>query len=173
VTDPDPLAQPTEEWRVAPLGQEIGDLRQEHKFELKSPTAAWWVQRIYDDHLNGCALEDPSPPWVYTLTGFAGASGNEAEVTGTVNPEREKARYYFEYGPTAAYTNNTPETAIEQGETNLNVEVGQIITGLQPETTYHYRLVAENVEIGGPRPREDGRHRQDLDNESRGIPVCR
>lgn len=56
--------------------------------------------------------------------------------------------YRFEYGPTSSYGQSVPESWDEterwvQG--NEPEEVDQAIDELEPETTYHYRIVATNA----------------------------
>lgn len=68
---------------------------------------------------------------------------SSATVTGTVNPNGEATTFYFEYGPTKTYGSRTPD----QGPTaavKANQPVSAALTGLSPDTTYHYRLVAVN-----------------------------
>ncbi|HEY7951781.1 MAG TPA: hypothetical protein VID70_02265, partial [Solirubrobacteraceae bacterium] len=72
-----------------------------------------------------------------------GVSLHEATLHGTVNPGNGVTTYHFDYGPTPAYGTSTPEAY-----TQLNYEDDsgeQLITGLQPGTVYHYRLVATNL----------------------------
>lgn len=65
-----------------------------------------------------------------------------ATVTGTINPRGASVRYRFEYGTTIAYGSFTPTTLLPA--TTSTVPVAATITGLAPNTTYHYRLVAVN-----------------------------
>jgi hypothetical protein len=65
-----------------------------------------------------------------------------ALLTGTVNPNGKDASYYFQYGPTRAYGG---QTAIADAGAGVHtVKVRLPVTGLQPLTVYHYRLVAVN-----------------------------
>ena len=64
-----------------------------------------------------------------------------ATLTGTVNPNKEVTTYYFEYGTTTAYGSRTPDQTVG-GNAGKSVEA--TITGLAPNTTYHFRLVARN-----------------------------
>jgi hypothetical protein len=65
-----------------------------------------------------------------------------AVLTGTVNPNGKDASYYFQYGPTRAYGG---QTAIADAGAGVHtVKVRLPVTGLQPLTVYHYRLVAVN-----------------------------
>jgi WD40 repeat protein len=82
-----------------------------------------------------------------TLTG--------ASLYGTVNPFGVQTSYRFEYGVTTAYGSRAP-LAYEAvaGASRQPRTVTQPVAGLQPGTTYHYRLVAENsvgVEAGEDR----------------------
>jgi hypothetical protein len=51
-------------------------------------------------------------------------------------------KYHFEYGTTAGYGANTPDVAVPFGF--FPVTFDEEIVDLQPNTTYHVRLVAEN-----------------------------
>lgn len=68
-----------------------------------------------------------------------------ATLHGTVNPFGLQSTYHFEYGLTTAYGSRVPvsnEGTVGDGRAPLNV--AHELTGLQPETTYHFRLVASN-----------------------------
>jgi hypothetical protein len=62
-----------------------------------------------------------------------------ATLGGTVTPAGNATDYYFEYGPTANYGFQTPTQSAGSGNSAVNVTAG--VSGLQPGTTYHYRLV--------------------------------
>ncbi len=61
-----------------------------------------------------------------------------ATAAGAISPQTVRTTYRFEYGTTAAYGSSTVETPAGAAS------VSAPLTGLQPETTYHYRLVATN-----------------------------
>jgi len=65
-----------------------------------------------------------------------------ATLTGAVNPAGLSTTYRFEYGATASYGFSTPVSVAGVG--NQALPVAAVIAGLQPSTTYHYRLVATN-----------------------------
>jgi hypothetical protein len=73
-----------------------------------------------------------------------------AVLGGSVNPNGKDASYYFQYGVTKAYGG---QTAIADAGSGVHaVSVRLPVTGLQPLTVYHYRLVAVNSagpSIGG------------------------
>ncbi|MCW3027185.1 MAG: hypothetical protein JWN81_396 [Solirubrobacterales bacterium] len=73
-----------------------------------------------------------------------------AVLAGTVNPNGRDTSYYFQYGVTKAYGG---QTAIADAGSGIHsVKVSLPVSGLQPLTVYHYRLVAVNsagASIGG------------------------
>jgi hypothetical protein len=76
-------------------------------------------------------------------TGGAHAvSYGSATLAGSVNPNGGNTSYYFQYGPTKAYGGQS--TIADAGAGTHAVSVSAPITGLQPLTVYHFRLVAVN-----------------------------
>jgi hypothetical protein len=67
--------------------------------------------------------------------------GTSAELGGTINPNGSATTYYFQFGPTVAYTAQTLSGTLPSGRTN--VKVGMTAAGFLPG--YHYRLVATNA----------------------------
>ena len=65
-----------------------------------------------------------------------------ATLNGTVDPNLTVSTYYFEYGTTTAY--GTKTTPVETGAGDEPAPVDEAIGSLNPDTTYHVRLVAEN-----------------------------
>ncbi len=63
-----------------------------------------------------------------------------------LNPERATTRYEFQYGPCENLDNCPAKTTTLTLESNAYGQIGttQEISGLQPNTTYHYRLLASN-----------------------------
>lgn len=67
-----------------------------------------------------------------------------ATLTGTVDPNGTARSYRFEYGTTTAYGTQTPEAMTGGGDDPEAVQAA--VMGLKPATTYHFRLVAGDVE---------------------------
>ncbi|WP_148261190.1 fibronectin type III domain-containing protein [Conexibacter woesei] len=65
-----------------------------------------------------------------------------ATLNGSVNPNGLATRSWFEYGTTATYGRSTSRSDVGSGTNTVarNVTIG----GLTPNTTYHYRIVAES-----------------------------
>lgn len=70
-------------------------------------------------------------------------TANSARLTGGVDPNGQLTSYYFEYGTTRAYGNRTDSGSVGKG-TKLR-RVSTVITGLTPNTVYHYRIVGSNA----------------------------
>jgi hypothetical protein len=68
-----------------------------------------------------------------------------ATLGALVNPDNQATTYRFEYGTSAAYGTVLPVPDAGVGSGYGNVAVGQRLTGLQADTTYHFRLVATNA----------------------------
>ncbi|HEV3319541.1 MAG TPA: hypothetical protein VG053_07415 [Solirubrobacteraceae bacterium] len=67
-----------------------------------------------------------------------------ATLQGYINPEGRETTYYFEYGETTTYGLKAPASSGKAGSGVTWKEVSQTLTGLAANTTYHYRLVANN-----------------------------
>ena len=68
-----------------------------------------------------------------------------ATFKGFVNPGALATTYRFEYGTTTAYGTSVPVPDGSVGSGVERIALSQT-PSLQPETTYHYRIVATNVE---------------------------
>jgi hypothetical protein len=82
----------------------------------------------------------PPPTAPSATTGSATADGGSATLTGSVNPNGVGTSYYFEFGTTANYGQQTPPQGAGSG--SAAVSVTATLSGLTASTTYHYRLVA-------------------------------
>jgi predicted lipoprotein with Yx(FWY)xxD motif len=88
------------------------------------------------------AMAITGPPIIEAKPAVAVAGG--FEMKGTVNPYGLETTYHFEYGTTTAYGTSLPVPDADVGSGQVGVAVSQTVTGVQPSTTYHYRLVANN-----------------------------
>jgi hypothetical protein len=84
----------------------------------------------------------------FVQTGFASeVEAHSATLAGKVNPHNSTATYQFEYGLDESYGTKVPVSAASLGTIdNANHEVTVPLTGLQEDTTYHFRLTATNTE---------------------------
>jgi len=79
-----------------------------------------------------------------TTFGAAPRTTTTVRLNGRINPRNRPTTYYFEYGPTASYGQQTPAAPASAGDGNVQILVSEQLTGLQPGTTYHFRLVAQS-----------------------------
>jgi len=92
----------------------------------------------------------PAPPSAVVSAPVATAGG--FKLVGAINPNGVATHYHFEFGETIAYGKDLPEPDADIGSGSSAVAVSQEVTGLQPNTTYHYRVVAGNAEGPGESP---------------------
>lgn len=72
----------------------------------------------------------------------SGIAPTSATLAGSVLPNGQTTNSHFEYGTTAAYGSETASAGAGAGLASMPVAAG--VTGLAPNTLYHYRLVASN-----------------------------
>jgi hypothetical protein len=77
----------------------------------------------------------------------AASTGHSSSVTyssaivfGSVDPHAQPTTYVFQYGTSHSYGAQTPLAPAGSGSASINVS--QTLTGLQPLSTYHYRILA-------------------------------
>jgi hypothetical protein len=89
----------------------------------------------------------PVPAAPAVVTGAAPyVTVDTARLTGTVDPNVRATSYWVEYGTSAGYGSRYPvEHDSVAGAGDVARPVSLQVSGLQPGTTYHYRIVASNV----------------------------
>ncbi len=66
-----------------------------------------------------------------------------ATLTGSLTPKGSESLYYFQWGTSPAYGDFSPQPpGIDAGASGEAVAAQTALSGLSPNTTYHYRLVA-------------------------------
>lgn len=120
-------------------------------------TKQLYVADFVSNEIEVYAETPPSGPLPMPVAGAPmGLKPKAATLEGTIDPRELETRYYFEYGPcselcvTSKYTFKTsPEGTVGKFHENTAVSVEPTeVTGLQPETTYHARLVARDANGG-------------------------
>jgi hypothetical protein len=84
------------------------------------------------------------PPTVSIGAAVPDPSGKAAALNATINPNGHGTTYQFEYGKTSSYGSNVPLTPASVGSGTSPVNVSEALTGLEPGTTYYYRVAATN-----------------------------
>jgi hypothetical protein len=77
-----------------------------------------------------------------TTSAATDVTSEGAVLNGALAPEGVPAEYFFEYGATSAYGH---ETAAETSSSSGEAQVTEAIAGLEPLSTYHYRLATRRV----------------------------
>ncbi|HWW68104.1 MAG TPA: hypothetical protein VNY83_08995, partial [Solirubrobacterales bacterium] len=108
--------------------------------------------RLVAENANGS--EPGSDQTALTLGPTIGAEtvshvgGSAAQLEAQINPNGTDATYHFEYGTTTSYGHTAPNPDGDLGSGSTNQAAVTEITGLEPDTVYHYRVVAIDVATG-------------------------
>jgi hypothetical protein len=78
-----------------------------------------------------------------TTGGAANLTFQSARLNGSIDPNRQAATYYFQYGTTVALGTETAPVAAGRGDKRVRVSTD--IAGLAPQTKYFYRIVGHNA----------------------------
>jgi NHL repeat len=97
----------------------------------------------------------PAPAGVETV-GAPVRTATTAQLGGRVNPRGSATTYHFEYGTQGPCSSNpcTSTPSMSAGSGSEIELISEAVENLQPGTTYHYRLIADNGE-GGPQAGAD------------------
>lgn len=82
-----------------------------------------------------------SAPGIKTLAA-SGISRNTVNLNGEVTPNKAATQHWFEYGKTTNLGNTTAMVSVGDGSTKVPASVS--LSGLDPVTTYYFRLNAQN-----------------------------
>jgi hypothetical protein len=85
----------------------------------------------------------PAPLAAISGTTASDVGSSEATMEAQIDPNRWATVYRFEYGPTTQYTQAT-EIGPSIGSDHTAHAVSVHVSGLSPEVTYHFRVVAIN-----------------------------
>jgi hypothetical protein len=89
-------------------------------------------------------LVQPSESPAVTTTAATEIGDTEAGLNAIIDPEGRSTTYQFEYGTTTSYGSKAPASPISAGSGTEPGNFGTGASGLTPNTTYHYRVVATN-----------------------------
>ena len=86
----------------------------------------------------------PSASAPSTTTGSVDQTASTStELTGTIDPDGADTTYYFKYGRSSSFGSTTTSRSVGAGTSPVSVSA--TITGLRPDTTYGFALVATNA----------------------------
>lgn len=94
-----------------------------------------------------------NPPPIVATGPATQVSKNSATVTGVISPNKQATTYYFQWGTSAGYTQQTLAAVVAAG--TAPVTVSATLTNLEARTIFHYRLVAFHGNTA-PQPGVDG-----------------
>jgi subtilisin family serine protease len=69
----------------------------------------------------------------------------QATLTGGANPFGSETTYQLEYGVTTGYGKSIPVSSKSLGAGSKDLRISETLTGLEPNTLYHYRLKTTNT----------------------------
>ncbi len=95
-----------------------------------------------EDKIHVFHREPPSPPHDLTPPSAGQVRSSAGIFSGSMSDGGAAASYRFEYGTDATYGESTP--AVQALLNYFSTDAAAQVSGLQPNTTYHVRLVATN-----------------------------
>ncbi len=135
------------------LATGVGPVGVSAKLESLLPNTTYHFRLFAENSAGSTPSEDkefttpkiePAAPLAEAIEPIETANGYKLQ--GNINPNGLKTTYHFQFGTTTGYGTNIPEPNESIGEGEATVPVFQEIglNKLTPNTTYHYRIVAEN-----------------------------
>jgi hypothetical protein len=89
------------------------------------------------------SFDTDSEPPVVSNPGAVQVTDASARLVATIDPRHSQTAYVFRYGTTPALGSSTAPVDIGSGSTPLIVS--QVISGLSPDTTYYFKIIATNL----------------------------
>ncbi len=112
-----------------------------YTFTPTSSTITISGANIMGANFTGSATSTSTAPAVLSLAATS-VTSTSAQMNASVNPNGSSTTTYFEYGTTTSYGSTTGVGGSFSGTTAAAVNYS--MSGLSPNTTYHYRVVATN-----------------------------
>lgn len=144
-TAPDALTSPTPE---AAAGVPNGDTPGTETLENLTPDTTYYYLAVADNataSTTAAQVEQftthPGPPVIESVS-FDSITDTTAEIHFSINPQGADTHYFVKYGPDSGYGQQTPtqDAGSEPGFQDYTVD----LTGLDPNSTIHFDVVAEN-----------------------------
>jgi hypothetical protein len=88
---------------------------------------------------------EPLPPPTASTGEATEITQTTAMITGTINGQGAETTWLFNYGTTTAYGKREPNNGTNAGFVTTDTRESIELTELQPNTVYHYQIVAFNV----------------------------
>jgi hypothetical protein len=138
---------------VEAVGEGIGAMPVHADVSGLSPVKSYHF-RLVAGNANGSVdgndktLTTPPAPTAPAIAGTSvtDVTATEGILSAQVNPGSSKTTFHFEYGTTTAYGTNAPVPDGDLGAASSDQLASTPISGLAPDATYHFRVVAKNGE---------------------------
>jgi hypothetical protein len=142
ITAPQPDAVVPAQPGSVPVEQTVSGLEPNTKYQVRlvanRPKAGWGLATA-----TSAFATDKTAPVVEGVNATQ-LTGSGARLIAYINPRNDSTSYHFEYGTTPAYGAVAPIPDAAAGKGGGITTVSQLISGLTPNTTYHFRVVATN-----------------------------
>jgi hypothetical protein len=105
--------------------------------------------RLVASNVNGSSFaqdvtfETPPPPSINSEVA-RNVTGASADLTAKINPHGADTHYRFQWGASVGYGTTVPVPDGDIGAGSSDVSVGARLSGLSANTTYHWRVIAQN-----------------------------
>jgi hypothetical protein len=93
----------------------------------------------------GVGAAPPANAPTATTSSATSIATTQATFGGVVNPNAAATTYQFEYGKTTALGTTIPVSGTPVGSGTNNISVSLVVTGLEPNTLYRYRIKANSA----------------------------
>jgi hypothetical protein len=125
------------------IGHSIGELGPgTHRIELIADSLQSIAETNENDNSYTKIILITQPLPSATTLSASNITPQAATLNAAVNPNGENTSAYFEYGATTSYGTRTATNIVGSGTASIGVNIP--VSGLQPKTTYHYRVVADS-----------------------------
>ena len=124
------------------VSAEIGGLKEGETYEYRLTDGSATDTNV---HANSESLTTSTPPQVVPgSAASANVTASSADLEAQIDPDNGDTTYRIQYGESTAYGASVPLPEADIGEGELALRIAQQVTGLSPNITYHWRVVATN-----------------------------
>jgi hypothetical protein len=138
---------------TAPCVEDVGDGTTDvsvHADVSGLASGTGYHYRLVASNANGTAtsgdqsFSTPPPPTITAARAY-NLDATSVDLSVQINPNEAATTYRFEYGTSTSYGSSVPIPDGDVGSGASPVTVGVHLSGLSANTTYHWRVVAENA----------------------------
>ncbi len=120
----------------------ITDLRPGTTYHFR--LVAWNANDASEPNVGVDAVFSTPPPPAVEDAAAVNVTGSSADLTARVNPNGFDTTYHFEWGTSTGYGTAVPAPDADVGAGASGVPVATHLSGLSANTTYHWRVAAQN-----------------------------